>query len=82
MIAIATKPILAFTETNLIPASDGSYAVVWPPGSDTILSVTGSGGYETRPKDAKGTNETFRRSGDKLVCSIPEGVFVIPFVEY
>lgn len=89
MIAIATKPILAFAETDLIDApTNGCYAVIWPTGSDTVLSINAQGGYETRPKikpdgsSGIGTNETFRIDGDKLVCVIPEGVFVIPFVEW
>lgn len=86
--AIASKPILAFTKADIFPANDG-FAVKWPSDSeDTVLSINSRGDYETRPvtkpdgTSGIGTNETFKKSGDKLVCEIPEGVFVIPYVEY
>lgn len=89
-IAIANKPILAFTATDLIPApTQGYFAIIWPAGStDTVLSINSHGEYETRPitkpdgSSGIGTNETFRIDGDKLIGVIPEGIFVIPFVEW
>jgi hypothetical protein len=82
MIAFANKPVMGFTESDFISAPNGGVAVIYPTNSDTVLSIAGDGSYQTRPKDAIGTNETFKKSGNFLVCVIPEGVFLIPFVEY
>lgn len=65
---------------NLIPLASGKFAVPYPQGSDTILSQAGDGKWETRPKDAVGTNETATVDGNTLTFSIPEGVFIYAIV--
>ena len=77
------KPILAFLAGDLLPLGGfaGQYAVLWPRGSDTVLSVQPDGTYETRPKDFIGPWETAMKVGDKLVYTIDDNVYVIAIVE-
>ncbi len=79
MIAFASAPILAFSLGDKI-AVDGGVAIVWPAGSNTVLSVQPDGSYQTRSRSAIGSWETARDLGDKLVY-VPDGhVYVVPLV--
>jgi hypothetical protein len=82
MIAFAQSPILAFETGELIPGQDpGTFAVVWPLGSDTVLSVQPDGRYETRPRTAIGPWESAKKIGDKLVYNSAGAIHVVPIVE-
>lgn len=82
MIASASTPILAFEAGDLISGNEaGTFAVRWPPESDTVLSVQPDGRYETRPLTSIGPWESAKKIGDKLVFRVEGRVYVIPIVE-
>jgi hypothetical protein len=82
MIAFATQPILAFETGDLIPGqAPGTVAVIWPAGSDTVLSVQPDGRYETRPRTAIGPWESAKKVGNKLVFQPGGKVYVVPLIE-
>ena len=82
MIAFAAQPILTLTLGDLIPSPiPGRVAVVWPSGSDTVLSVQPDGSYQKRPKGSIGPWESAVQKGDKLVFQPDGHIYVVPFID-
>lgn len=74
----------AISRADLIPHPfiAHHYAVTYPPGSNTILSIQPDGSSETRPIDAIGPWETCRIEGNRLVFPDVAGKrFALPLVD-
>lgn len=70
-----------YVTDDLILLGNNKFAVPYPKNSDTILSQAGNGSWETRPRDAVGTNETATVDGNTISFNIPEGLFVYALVK-
>ncbi len=77
---LTPRGIPGLTRGSLLPLFDNAYAVVWPAGSNTVLSVQPDGSFQTRPFNAISVWETATLEGNVLVYRIEGLTFVVPFV--
>lgn len=71
--------VVCLRTSDLSRHGDGTCHVVWPRGSDTVLSMQPDGTLQTRPSDAVGAWETARIVSDGLVfddAAYPHAYFV------
>ena len=75
MVAIA-----AFDARDVFQVN-GGVAIIWPHGSETVLSVQPDGRHETRPKTKVGAWETGKPVKGGVAYQVGDYVWVVPIVE-